>query len=29
MASATLNVTFSISSTDLFDTVNLSKTVTD
>ena len=29
MASATLNVTFSISSTDLFDTINLSKTVTD
>ena len=29
MANATLNVTFSISSTDLFDTVNLSKTVTD
>ena len=29
MASSTLNVTFSISSTDLFDTVNLSKTVTD
>jgi len=29
MANATLNVTFSISSTDLFSTVNLSKTVTD
>jgi hypothetical protein len=29
MASATLNVTFSISSTDLFDSVNLSKTVSD
>ena len=28
MANATLNATFSISSTDLFDTVNLSKTVT-
>ena len=29
MANATLKTTFSISSTDLFDTVNLSKTVTD
>jgi len=29
MANATLKATFSISSTDLFDTVNLSKTVTD
>ena len=29
MANATLNATFSISSTDLFDIVNLSKTVTD
>jgi hypothetical protein len=29
MANATLNVTFSISSTDLFDTLNISKTVTD
>jgi len=29
MADATLNVTFSISSTDLFSTVNISKTVTD
>lgn len=29
MANATLNVTFSISSTDLFSTVNLSKTVSD
>lgn len=29
MADATLNVTFSISSTDLFDSINLSKTVTD
>lgn len=29
MANATLNVTFSISSTDLFSSVNLSKTVTD
>ena len=29
MASATLNVTLSISSTDLFDSVNLAKTVTD
>ena len=29
MANASLKVTFSISSTDLFDTVNLSKTVTD
>ena len=29
MADATLNVTFSISSTDLFDMVNVSRTVTD
>lgn len=29
MANATLNVTFSISSSDLFDSVNLSKTVSD
>jgi hypothetical protein len=29
MADATLNVTFSISSTDLFDSINLSKTITD
>ena len=29
MASATLNVTLSLSSTDLFDTVSLSKTVSD
>jgi len=29
MANATLKATFSISSTDLFDSVNLSKTVTD
>lgn len=29
MANATLNVTFSISSTDLFSSVNISKTVTD
>ncbi len=29
MASATLNVTLSLSSTDLFDSINLSKTVTD
>ncbi len=29
MASATLNVSFSISSTDLFDTISLSKTVSD
>ena len=29
MANATLNVTFSISSTDLFNSINLSKTVTD
>tara|TARA_R100001463_G_scaffold30957_2_gene70224 strand:- start:2586 stop:2975 length:390 start_codon:yes stop_codon:yes gene_type:complete len=29
MANATLKTTFSISSTDLFDTINLSKTVTD
>tara|TARA_R100001082_G_C4260562_1_gene115384 strand:+ start:151 stop:540 length:390 start_codon:yes stop_codon:yes gene_type:complete len=29
MANASLKVTFSISSTDLFDTINLSKTVTD
>ncbi len=29
MADATLNVTLSVSSNDLFDTVNLSKTVTD
>ena len=29
MANATLKATFSISSTDLFDTINLSKTVTD
>ena len=29
MASATLNVTFSISSSNLFDSINLSKTVTD
>ena len=29
MANATLNVTFSISSTDLFNSINLNKTVTD
>ncbi len=29
MASATLNVTLSLSSTDLFDTISLSKTVSD
>lgn len=29
MASAKLNVTLSLSSTDLFDSINLSKTVTD
>tara|TARA_R100000734_G_C3286193_1_gene78855 strand:+ start:361 stop:750 length:390 start_codon:yes stop_codon:yes gene_type:complete len=29
MANATLNVTFSISSTDLFNTISLNKTVTD
>ena len=29
MASATLNVSFSISSTDLFDSISLSKTVSD
>ena len=29
MANASLNVTFSISSSDLFDSVNLSKTVSD
>ena len=29
MASATLNVTLSLSSTDLFDSINLSKTVSD
>jgi hypothetical protein len=29
MANATLKATFSISSTDLFDSINLSKTVTD
>ena len=29
MASATLNVTFSITSTDLFNSINLSKTVSD
>ena len=29
MANATLNVTFSLSSTDLFDTIILSKTVSD
>ena len=29
MASATLNVTFSISSSDLFDSISLSKTVSD
>jgi hypothetical protein len=29
MANATLNVTFSISSTDLFSSVNLSKTISD
>jgi len=29
MANATLNVTFSISSSDLFDSINLSKTISD